>query len=50
MAPNFLEQNFKACRKNKKWVTDITYISTDEGWLYLAVVLDLYSRMVVGWS
>jgi len=35
---------------NKKWVTDITYIPTKQGWLYLAVILDLYSRMVVGWS
>jgi transposase InsO family protein len=50
VAPNVLEQNFEATKPNQKWVTDITYISTDEGWLYLAVVLDLYSRMVVGWA
>ena len=45
-----LQQNFSAVRPNEKWVSDITYIWTDEGWLYLAVVMDLYSRMVVGWS
>ena len=50
VAPNLLLQNFEAARQNEKWVSDITYIWTDEGWLYLAVVLDLYSRMVVGWS
>ena len=38
------------CRANKAWVTDITYIRTHEGWLYLSVVLDLFSRQVVGWS
>ena len=50
VAPNLLEQDFSADRPNQKWVSDITYIATDEGWLYLAVVLDLYSRLVVGWS
>jgi transposase InsO family protein len=50
VAPNLLEQNFEADAENRKWVSDITYIWTDEGWLYLAVVLDLYSRMVVGWA
>lgn len=50
VAPNLLHQDFSATRPNQKWVCDITYISTDEGWLYLAVVLDLYSRIVVGWS
>jgi putative transposase len=50
VAPNLLNQNFTAQRPNQKWVSDITYIGTDEGWLYLAVVLDLYSRTVVGWS
>jgi putative transposase len=49
-APNLLNQDFSADRSNQKWVTDITYIDTAEGWLYLAPVLDLYSRMVVGWS
>ncbi len=50
VAPNLLEQNFEADAENRKWVSDITYIWTDEGWLYLAVVLDLYSRLVVGWA
>lgn len=50
VAENLLKQNFTAQRPNQVWVADITYIATDEGWLYLAVVLDLYSRMVVGWS
>jgi transposase InsO family protein len=50
VAPNLLQQDFRAERPNQKWVCDITYIGTDEGWLYLAVVLDLYSRTVVGWS
>jgi len=50
VAPNLLQQDFSADRPNQKWVSDITYIATDEGWLYLAVVLDLYSRLVVGWS
>ena len=50
VAPNLLQQNFAASRPNEKWVSDITYIWTDEGWLYLAVVMDLYSRMVVGWA
>lgn len=49
-APNLLHREFTASGPNKKWVTDITYIPTREGWLYLAVILDLYSRMVVGWS
>ena len=50
VAPNLLQQNFAASKPNDKWVSDITYIWTEEGWLYLAVVMDLYSRMVVGWS
>jgi len=50
VAPNLLEQDFSATAPNQKWVSDITYIATDEGWLYLAVVLDLYSRLVVGWA
>ena len=48
--PTCREQDFHADRPNQKWTTDTTYIWTREGWLYLAVVLDLYSRMVVGWS
>mgnify|MGYP003451934244 FL=1 len=50
VAPNLLEQDFTAPAANQKWVSDITYVWTDEGWLYLAVVLDLYSRLVVGWA
>ena len=50
VAPNLLNREFTALALNKKWVTDITYIPTKQGWLYLAVMLDLYSRMVVGWS
>ncbi len=50
VAPNILQQNFNAPAANRVWVSDITYIWTDEGWLYLAVVLDLYSRAIVGWS
>jgi putative transposase len=45
-----LKQNFKAEAPNQRWAADITYISTREGWLYLAVVMDLYSRRIVGWS
>ena len=50
VAPNLLEQDFTALRPNEKWVQDITYLATDEGWLYLAVVIDLYSRQVIGWA
>lgn len=50
VAENLLQQDFTAQRPNQVWVGDITYIRTDEGWLYLAVVMDLYSRKVVGWS
>jgi transposase InsO family protein len=50
VAPNRLAQSFIASGPNKKWVTDITYIRTAEGWLYLSVVLDLFSRLVVGWA
>ncbi len=50
VAPNLLAQNFTASAVNQKWAGDITYIATSEGWLYLAVVIDLYSRQVVGWS
>ena len=50
IAPNLLDRQFEADGPNQKWVADFTYIPTAEGWLYLAVVLDLYSRMVVGWS
>ena len=50
MAPNLLHRDFHAEEPDKKWVGDITYIPTKQGWLYVAVILDLYSRMVVGWS
>jgi putative transposase len=50
VAPNVLNREFTAKAPNTKWVTDITYIPTTQGWLYLAVILDLYSRAVVGWS
>jgi transposase InsO family protein len=50
VAPNLLEQDFTATAPNQKYVGDITYLWTDEGWLYLATIIDLYSRLVVGWS
>jgi putative transposase len=50
MAPNHLQRQFDVHEPNRVWVTDITYIRTYEGWLYLAVVLDLFSRQVVVWS
>ena len=49
-APNVLNQDFTATAPNQKWVADITYLPTKTGWVYLAVVLDLFSRKVVGWS
>ena len=49
-APNILDQIFTADAPNQKWATDITYLPTESGWVYLAVVLDLFSRKVVGWS
>jgi len=49
VAPNLFNREFAAKGPNTKWVTDITSIPTAQGWLYLAVILDLYSRMVVGW-
>lgn len=50
VAPNLLDQDFGATGPNQKWAGDITYIWTREGWLYLAVVIDLYSRRVIGWA
>ena len=50
VAPNHVQQQFDVAEPNRVWVTDITYIRTHEGWLYLAVVLDLVSRQVIGWS
>jgi putative transposase len=49
-APNLLQRDFSSPAPDRKWVSDITYIDTAEGWLYLAVVLDLFSRRVVGWA
>jgi len=49
-APNLLSRDFTATEPNQKWVTDITYLPTQAGWVYLAVVLDLFSRKVVGWA
>lgn len=50
VAENLLGRDFSACEPDKAWASDITYIPTDEGWLYLAGVLDLYNREAVGWS
>jgi putative transposase len=50
IAPNLLARNFTVAAPNRAWVADITYLPTKTGWLYLAVVIDLYSRAVVGWS
>jgi len=50
IAPNLLNQDFQAAQPNEKWVGDVTYIDTAEGWLYLATLLDLFSRRVVGWA
>jgi putative transposase len=50
VAPNVLDRSFEACAPNRKWIADFTYIWTAEGWLYVAVVIDLFSRCVVGWS
>ena len=50
VAPDLLKQDFVATAPKQKWTSDSTYVRTDEGWLYLAVVMDLYSRAIVGWS
>ena len=50
VAPNLLDRQFEAAGPNQKWAADFTYVWTGEGWLFVAVVLDLYSRRVVGWS
>jgi putative transposase len=50
VAANLLKQDFSATRPNERWASDITYIATHQGWLYLAIVMDLYSRRIVGWS
>lgn len=50
LTPNLLKRAFTVSKRNTAWVTDITYVRTWEGWLYLAVVMDLFSRKVIGWS
>jgi transposase InsO family protein len=50
IAPNRLDRNFDPVEANRVWAGDVTYIATEQGWLYLAVILDLFSRRVVGWS
>ena len=50
VAPNSLNRNFSVNKLNQFWVADITYIYTQEGWLYLSIIMDLYSRKIVGWS
>ena len=50
IAPNLLDRNFTASAPNRIWLADITYVETDQGWLYLATVMDLYSRKIVGWA
>lgn len=50
IAPNILNQDFTVARANQVWVSDITYIRTKQGWMYLTVIIDLYNRKVVGWS
>lgn len=47
---NIMGRDFNASAINQKWCSDITYISTKEGWLYLAVIIDLFSRAIIGWS
>ena len=50
VSSNLLDQNFHAEHANERWASDITYIHTTQGWLFLAIVMDLYSRRIVGWS
>ena len=50
LIPNLVKRNFEVSRPNRVWVSDITYIRTWEGWLYLAIVMDLFSRKIVGWA
>ena len=50
VAANVLRREFNATRPNQKWAGDITYVPTRQGWLYVAVLMDLYSRRVVGWA
>jgi putative transposase len=50
IAPNVLERDFKATAPDQKWLADLTYVRTDEGWLYVALVIDLFARKIVGWA
>ena len=50
IAPNVLDRDFSATEPNQKWLSDMTYVRTDEGWLYLALVTDLFSRKIIGWA
>ncbi len=50
IAPNLLDGDFRATGANQKWAGDISYLWTEEGWLYLAVIIDLFSRRVIGWA
>ena len=50
VTPNILERNFEVDAPNRAWVADITYVQTEEGWLYLAALMDLYARRIVGWN
>ena len=50
VAPNLLNRNFKASAPNQVWLSDLTYVWTEEGWLYLAVILDVFNRQIVGWG
>ena len=50
ISPNVLDRQFTADQPNRKWIADFTYVWTAEGWLYVAAVIDLFSRRVVGWS
>lgn len=49
-APDLVQRRFRARRPNQLWLADVTYVPTEEGWLYLAVVLDVFARLVVGWA
>ena len=50
ISPNLLDRNFRVENPSKAWVSDITYIGTSEGWLYLTIIMDLYDRKIIGWS
>jgi transposase InsO family protein len=50
IAPNILARNFRVTRKNQLWVSDITYIRTKQGWMYLSVIIDLFNRKIIGWA